>query len=244
MTYAKCVAVCSIVWLLSACVPEKSITEGNALQLLQAKTQITQISQTVSAGFNAQRSLQRAFAGTGFSRTTTNISDTCKTSGDYLFSLSDSSAAFSVLFNDCSDNRNQALDGTLDGNFTSISGANLGRHMEVSLTGNLVTDLNGGEVVLNPLTIEMKLTFEPDSMLISQRGNFLYNSDYFSGVIKVETLEAVGSNLTTGNHFGITTYTDEAKNVLRVEHDNNGVHLYLNNNWFNSFSHSQWLKLW
>lgn len=238
-TYFNVLAAFSIVCLLSACVPEKTITQDNVLQILQANSQNNQIRRTVSSSFNAQRNLQRAFSGAGIARTTTNISDTCEGGGDYLFSLSDSSAAFSLLFNDCINHQNRILDGTVDGSFTAVTD----NEVSVTLTGNLITESDSGDVILNPLSVDIQLFYEPATLLFSQRGNYLFDTDYFAGVIKVETLEPVGLNLTTGNHFGITTYTDEAKNVLRVEHDNNGVHLYLNDIWFNSFSHSGWLEL-
>ncbi len=224
--------------LITACFPAKEITPENAESILAATSRINEVSNKTAEGFSSSQinnlSLQRIL--TSSARTLTG--KCYKDQGNYLFSQSEEND-FSMAFDSCAGADNGKVDGTLNGTFSQT-----GDLYEVNATGDLVATKNSNVITFKPIELTLRFNAsEADlSISIEHGGIYGFNTRLYKGDITVETLEAVGFDFNTQTVSGIVTYTDASGNTLKVEHDNNGVHLSLNNTFVNSYSHSEWIQ--
>ena len=223
---------------LTACFPAKEITQENAESMLAATSRISQVSAKTVEGFTSSqinnRSLQRLL--TSSARTLTG--ECHANQGSYLFSQSEESN-FSMVFDNCTGADNSKVDGTLNGTLSHTDD-----RIEIVATGDFVSSRNNNLISFKPieLTFSFNNAANNRSIMLEHSGTYGFNTRLYKGDVTVETLEAVGYDFETQIISGVVQYTDASSNTLKVEHDNNGVHLSFNNTYFTSYSHSEWTQ--
>lgn len=223
--------------LLSACFPATELTENNAETVLTATNRIHQISNLTSEGFQdstvSNISLKQVMA-----KTTTNLMGSCyDDQGSYLFSASELSQEFSMVFDRCAGHDAGELDGTLSGTFEQTE-----NHYSTSMTGNLKASRGSESITFAPVSFDLTFSLNETnaSLYVEHSGQFSFDTKTFKGTVSAQTLEPVGIDLSTLEITGHVTYQDSSGNQLDVEHDNNGVHLTFNGAFLKSFTHQQW----
>jgi hypothetical protein len=236
----KSLLVFSSVLVLAACFPSKEITEENAESILGAGNRINQVSDMTEQGLDdaegariSNSSLERYLL-----RAARNIGGACENDqGTYALSISENESDFTILFDDCEGDDGGTVDGTFSGNISET-----GDTLTATMVGDLEASKGNESITFDPINFILAITYSNTdvSVATSHSGTYIYDTSAYKGKVTVETVTPVSYSLSTSEWAGEVTYTDESGNVLRVEHDNNGVHLYYNNNLLNTYSHLQW----
>jgi hypothetical protein len=220
--------------LLTGCFPEKDLAPERVQAVISARAGIDQIASTAMNGLNAQippRSMSHLTA-----MTKTNLNDTCHLGrGQYLFSISATSASFSMAFDHCADAAGNILDGTVNGTFTHQD-----ERYAAAMTGNLTLTQAKQTIRFEPINLVLTLGPDQRSFYLSHDGIYHYASRNFRGPVTVNTAQAIGVNLATLVRSGREHYRDESGNELTVEHNNNGVQLYFNGSIIQAYSAEHW----
>jgi hypothetical protein len=235
---AGLIASCAL--FLTACFPAKEITQENAENVLSAVSRTTQVSElaqkAVKESDEAQinnQSLVRYLV-----RSATNISTSCENEGGTVsLSISENESDFSMVFANCEGEDGGLVEGTVSGTMSIEDGT-----YALSMVGDLEAKQGSDKIVFNPINFDLTFTLSDTeiALFIEHGGTYVYDTRGFKGSVKVETITPVGFAFSNLTHTGEVTYTDEAGNVLLVEHDNNGVHLSFNGSHFKTFTHVQW----
>lgn len=225
---------------LVACFPAKEISSDNAERIVATANALTGVSDYALAGFTTRidnRSLERLLV----SKTASPVAGDCTNSeGTYLFSLSADHSGVSMVFDQCRSESGHTISGTVNGSVIEADGV-----VSVQLTGDLDVRSGSDRIALAPMTLSLTLTATDTefSVFLSQHGTYVFDTSGFRGQIDVVTEQPVGCNVTSLTCSGAVTYRDAKGNALRVDHDNNGVHLYVNGAYLRSYTHREWRLL-
>ncbi|MEJ2043337.1 MAG: hypothetical protein P8X74_01240 [Reinekea sp.] len=222
--------------IVAGCAPEANIGIKSAETVLSVNSRINQVARLTAKGFTNTRinnpTLQ-PFLTTGSANTLTG---SCKNEhGSYLFSKSDESGQFSLAFEQCEGTDGGVVDGTLNGHFASE-----GNSYSTNASGSLTT--NQGDVAVDMHGLELSLEFNLDngSFFISQSGDYNIRSRHYKGTVSVNTQKPVGIDTQSLMADGVVSYRDLSGNVIRAEHTNNGIHLYLNQGYYTTYGLEHW----
>ncbi|WP_040557009.1 hypothetical protein [Reinekea blandensis] len=226
--------------MLVACFPAKEISRDNAERVVATTNALNAVSDFALTGFRSRidnQSLERFLVR----NTATPVAGECyKEQGSYLFSLSADRSGVSMVFDQCQTESGHRLNGTVNGTVSEGDGV-----INVGLTGDLDIRIGSDRVSLAPMTMQLTLTVTETelSVYLSHHGTYVFDTATFRGEVKVHTELPFGCNLTQLACGGVVTYADTTGHTLRLEQDNNGVHLYLNGGFLRSYSHNDWHHL-
>jgi hypothetical protein len=240
MTLPRLVPVFLFTLSLTACLPETEISQKVITDVLSVNTTIKRVAELTAKSFKNTQINNPTLQPYLTRGTATTITGTCaEEKGSYLFSKSDDSQQFSLVLDQCKIRDGGTIDGTMNGSFTVNNGL-----YSMSIAGNLNTMKDNVSIALSPMDLGFEFDLDKTSSLfLTQDGTYTYQSDQYKGAVAVSTDEAVGIDDITLEARGKVTYTDESGNHLTVKHTNNGVNIYLNGTYFNTYSHSEWQGL-
>lgn len=235
-TIIRTALLASAALLLSACFPDTEITHENTEQIIRSGGSLSVLTKQTSTGFKSRinnQSLERFLVRTA----STTTSECLEGKGTVLMSLSEDGASFSMVFDACAGENDVILNGTISGTFSEE-----GDIIETNMTGDLEARQGNNVITFDPIELNVKVTLSNTeiALYLAHEGQYHFNTESFRGTVTVKTLEPVGFSSSDMLYTGIVTYTDTAGNVLKVVHDNNGVHLYYNSTFLRSYSHVQW----
>ena len=226
---------------LTACLPETEISQESLIDILSVNTPIEQVAELAAKSFQNIQINNPSLQPYLTTHHAANITGACAGNrGSYLFSKSADNSLFSLVLDRCANVDGEILDGSLSGTFVNAYDT-----YSMSMTGSLTASKDDLTIDLEAMTMTFEFSKDKTgpTFYLTHSGTYSYHSSHYKGVLTVTTNDPVGMNGTTLETSGQVSFIDDSGNQLLVEHTNNGIHLYLNNVYFYTYSHSDWHAL-